>query len=208
MCDTLSIFGIITHKEFYMTEEKVKAKKPFYKRWWFIAWMIIVVVAALGGGESEKNTSSSTANTKSAAPPKISSKPVKENIIGDTVKAGYFEITVNSAGETTNALCEYVCESPGKGNKFIFMDVTLLNTDDEGRMLLEGGTMFAAYNGKNLKFDESELVMQEGWLNFSDTANPLVSLNGKVAFKVPEMLKLDSFQYQPPRSNVRISLKK
>ncbi|WP_240689490.1 DUF4352 domain-containing protein [Ammoniphilus sp. YIM 78166] len=49
-----------------MSEEKVKVKKPFYKKWW--VWVIaIIVIANLGGGDEETNQTAQPAAQQTEA---------------------------------------------------------------------------------------------------------------------------------------------
>ena len=187
-----------------MSEEK--EKKPFYKRWWFIVLAILIVIAGVSGGgdESKKSTSTSSKSTSNQSSEPETKKSVPK--IGDTISTEYFEVTVNNASESLGPLCPDLCDGPGQGNKFLVLDVTLLNTDNEGRMLTDSGTLFIQYKGKEMTFDDSEIVFADGWLGFSDTLNPMVTVTGKIAFKISTAFVLNEFTYQAPRSDKRIAL--
>ena len=186
-----------------MTEQ---VKKPIWKKWWFYAiWFVLIIAAQSqkdGGEPASSNTASAPTTQRSEAPPPAPA--AKTAGIGDTVKTSYFEVTVNSLSFSKFAgTNEFSRVNAGDGNHFAIVNVTFKNTDTEGRSLL-AGEMRADYNGKQLKFDDSQVVLEDGFITF-DTLNPLTKITGNVVFKMPEELQT-GLSYMPPRSDLIIRL--
>jgi len=182
-----------------MTEQ---VKKPIWKKWWFwTIWIILIIVA--NAQQSGGNTAE-TANSNEAKKSAPAAAPAKTAGIGDTVKSKYFDVTVNSISfSKVVGNNEFTRTSAGDGNHFAVINVTFKNTDTEGRSL-SAGELFADYSGKELKFDDAEMIPEEGFISF-DTLNPLTKVTGNVVFKLPEELKA-GLKYAPPRSDVTIKL--
>jgi hypothetical protein len=185
-----------------MTEQ---VKKPIWKKWWFYAiWLILIIAAQSqkdGGEPASSNNTSAPKTEKSAAPPPA---PAKTAGIGDTVKTSYFDVTVNSLSFSKVAgTNEFSRVNAGDGNHFAILNITIKNTDTEGRSLL-AGEMRADYNGKQLKFDDAQVILEDGFLSF-ETLNPLTKITGNVVFKLPEELQT-GLSYLPPRSDLLIRL--
>ena len=180
-------------KEDDMTDQ-MSADKPWYKRMWFIALAVIIVLAALGRGNKDVSSSGSTSAESNAGSVVAT--------VGEKVAAGYFEVTVNSVlKQSCVGSDEFTRTCAGEGNQFLVLDVSLKNIDNEGRLFLEG-SIFVNLNGKELEFDNTETIMEEGYLVL-DTLNPLTSIRGKIVYKVPGAVS-SAFYWNPGRSDVRI----
>ena len=70
--------------------------------------------------------------------------------------------------------------------------------------MIDEGEVRTSHNGKWLKFESPEPVLSDDFITF-DVLNPLTSVRGKVAFKVPAQLE-GPFYWIPPRTNGRIKL--
>lgn len=196
-----------------MSEEK--AKKPFYKKWWFILIVVGGVLAGISGqdGDGPSTASSGSSGSSSDGPSTApsgssgssSKAPPKLATVGDWVETKYFKQRVTSASLTKASLCEYFCEAAPAGSQFLVVSLEIENTDTEGRQLFDDGTVYAVVDGKEYKFDDSETIMDDGWLML-DTINPLVTLRAKAAFKISDKFALTDMQYQFPRSRERIQL--
>jgi hypothetical protein len=162
------------------------------------AFILLGVIANVGkdkDASSPKVASASTSTTEAA-------KPVKSEIgVGQTLKTEYFEITVTKVS-TTNKLNtgnEFTDVSAGEGNKFLVLNTTFKNIDDESRMLIDGEIQIN-YNGKDYKFDKSETIMAEGWGLMLDQLNPLTTKTTKLVYKLPNEVKGVAY-YHPGRSD-------
>lgn len=99
---------------------------------------------------------------------------------------GYFDVTVNDCTisksiETGN---RYSTVKPDPDARFLTVNATFKNTDNEGRLPFEG-SLFISKDGKDYKFDTTETVMSEGYGIRMRSLNPLIKLNTKIVYKVP-----------------------
>ena len=124
--------------------------------------------------------------------------------IGDTVKTKYFEITVNSINFQNRVGNFNFPVYPGQGNKFLVIDITYVNSDNEARTLRSGDVVVRA-DDKEFLFDTAEIVFADRYIAF-DKLNPMVTRKGYIVFKVPEGLKGKVF-YKPASSSELIYLK-
>ncbi|MDG2107395.1 MAG: DUF4352 domain-containing protein [Woeseiaceae bacterium] len=134
----------------------------------------------------------------------VTSSYEKDPAIGDIVQTKYFEVTVNSAyfRDWIGSFSDRTV--PGPENKFLVIEVNYKNTDNEARVLM-AGALVVRVDGKEFLFDQPEVVFAKGYIAF-DSLNPMVTREGNVVFKVPEVLKGDIF-YRPARSTELIKLK-
>jgi len=159
--------------------------KPIYKKWWFIALAAIVVLLIISRFLPDSTTTDS---------------PQKRVGIGEVLKTDYFDVVVNNATidnhiSTGNQFVD-IPEQPG--NKFVILDVTFKNTDNESRMLTDGELIINS-NGKEYKYEKSETIMLEGWGLIIDNINPLTSKTTKIVYKIPSDIKGVAF-YRPGRA--------
>mgnify|MGYP000847875101 FL=1 len=168
-------------------------KPPFYKKWWFILIVILIGYSAIKGGgssteslqttsSSEKSevvkASSSAAETGSS---KIASEEKRElsNKIGDVVKVGDVEYTVNSKEITQNVGGEYGKTANGT---FLVLNVTVKNNGsksitvtDNFFTLLKNKTEYQADGAAGLYANEDAKF-------FLTELNPENSITGNVVF--------------------------
>ncbi|HYE56266.1 MAG TPA: DUF4352 domain-containing protein [Chitinophagaceae bacterium] len=153
------------------------------------AFFLCIAAVACGGGEA------SSVNSEAA---EKSESTVK---IGQVLKTDYFDVTVNSAevSDHVNTGDEMTSVPKEEGAKFLIIDLTLKNTDTESRMMIDGDVLIN-YNGKELKFDNTELIAEEGWGIIMDQINPLMTKKTKVVYKIPAEVKGPAY-YNPGRSD-------
>jgi len=159
--------------------------KPIYKKWWFIALAAIVVLLIISRFLPDSTTTES---------------PQKRIGIGEVLKTDYFDVVVNNVTidnhiSTGNQFAD-IPEQPG--NKFVILDVTFKNTDNESRMLTDGELIINS-NGKEYKYEKSETIMLEGWGLIIDNINPLTTKTTKIVYKIPSDIKGVAF-YRPGRA--------
>jgi hypothetical protein len=79
-------------------------------------------------------------------------------------QVGYFDVTVNdcSISKSINTGNRYTTVKPDPDARYLTVNATFKNTDNEGRLPLEG-SLFISENGKDYKFDTTESVMSEGY---------------------------------------------
>ena len=109
MFTVLTIIGIICFRllnrilgEIIVAKEKVK--KPFYKKWWVWLLAIIIVGAIATGGDSTDSTNK-VIKTNGSSENKDKTESQKEETmakIGDILKVGDVEFTVNSKETAKN----------------------------------------------------------------------------------------------------------
>ncbi len=124
--------------------------------------------------------------------------------IGGTLRTSYFEITLNDAAvgtsiATGNPFIDQEQGRAGSGNKFIVLDVTFKNIDNESRMPTDGALYFLI-NGKEYKFDKTEVILAEGWGLFFDQLNPFTKIRTRIVYKVPAELR-GTVYWQPGRAD-------
>lgn len=115
-------------------------------------------------------------------------------------QVGYFDVTVNDCTisksiETGN---RYSMVKPDPDARFLTVNATFKNTDNEGRLPLEGSLLISK-DGKDFKFDTTETVMSEGYGIRMRSLNPLIKLNTKIVYKVPNELSGEVY-WKPGRN--------
>ena len=150
------------------------------------------------GSDDDKKSTSTTTSAESGGSETAEATATKK--IGETLPTEYFEVTVNNVKvkksvSTGNEFADLKAES---GNKYLIMNTTFKNIDNESRMLMDGEILIN-YNGKDYTFDKSETVMLEGWGLLLDQINPLTSKTTNIVYKIPEELKGVAY-YKPGRA--------
>lgn len=113
---------------------------------------------------------------------------------------GYFDVTVNDCTITKSIDTgnRYTSVKPDPDARFLTVHATFKNTDNEGRLPLEG-SLFINMDGKDFKFDTTESIMSEGYGIRMRSLNPLIKLNTKIVYKVPNELSGDVY-WKPGRN--------
>lgn len=173
------------------TTSQSKPKKPIYKRWWFWLIAVIVVIAIANSGKKSDNSNETNANNESAVKTEVSESQKEETkevfpTIGESLSTDYFQITLNkvSVDKKINTGNQFADLDEEPGNKFLILDITFKNIDDESRMFSDG-SVYINYNGKEYEYDKSETIMLEGWGTLLDQINPLTSKTTKLVYKIP-----------------------
>lgn len=141
---------------------------------------------ALGSSESEQavKVDKSTEETKTEQAEKVentekeASKVSQENFkMGERVKLDNLEITVNNVDVTKgNSFAE-----PKEGNKFIVVDVTLVNEGDKPENI-SSLLMFKLYGEDSYEKEESIFVETKG--NLNGELAPGRTMRGQLAYEV------------------------
>ncbi|MEI6266090.1 MAG: DUF4352 domain-containing protein [Sphingobacteriia bacterium] len=134
---------------------------------------------AIASSDDKKSPSSSGGNS--------SEQSVATSVgIGQTLQTEYFSVTVNkvSINDRVNTGNEFADLKAEQGNKYLIINATFKNTDQESRMIVDG-SVWINYNGKDYEFDKSETVMLEGWGTMLDQINPLTSKTTNLVYKIP-----------------------
>jgi len=165
-------------------DAKALLKKPFYKKVWFwiLAIIVVIIIANLGGEETPKNESAATGSTEKATPAK---EKAEEKVfgIGEVVKVGDVEFTVNSTSTAKNVGGEYGTNAQGT---YLLLDVTVKNVGNEA--ITTDTSFFKLLSGeKTYDADGSASIYANEDTNFFlEQVNPDLSANGVVAFDVTD----------------------
>lgn len=121
--------------------------------------------------------------------------------ISEVLKTRYFDVTVNKvyqnvSVDTGNPLVTLEQEA---GNKYLIINTTFKNTDNESRMMFNG-IVWIDYNGKRWKFDHSETILLDGWGMLMQTMNPLTTKTTNIVFKIPAEIKGPAY-FEPGRAS-------
>ena len=110
--------------------------------------------------------------------------------VGETLHANIFEITVNKVDVTdyVDVGTEFLNLKRETGTDYLIMNVTFKNIDTESRMIVDG-ELLINFNGKDYKFDKSEVIAANGWGLLLDEINPLTSKTTNLVYKIPSDLK-------------------
>jgi len=176
-------------------------KNTKIKKGWKIFFTIIIaiiVLSNLGDDKSASKSSSGIGNESDLDSKSSESKPIS---VGDVLKTEYFEIIVNKVDfeKRVNTRNEYSDLKPEEGVTYLIINATFKNIDNESRML-DDGSVWINYNGKDYEFDKSEVVMAEGWGLLLDQINPLTSKTTNLVYKIPAEIKGNAY-WQPGRAN-------
>lgn len=115
-------------------------------------------------------------------------------------QVGYFDVTVNDCtiSKTIDTGNRYSTVKPDPDARFLTVNATFKNTDNEGRLPLEGSLLISK-DEKDFKFDTTETVMSEGYGIRMKSLNPLIKLNTKIVYKVPNELSGEVY-WKPGRN--------
>lgn len=157
--------------------------------------ILIGIISNTGKNKKEKTVEKSSNSTEQVVEKQTGVK------IGEILKTDYFDISVNKVDLTDRVDTgnEFSDLKPEEGNKYLIINTTFKNTDDESRMIIEG-TIWINYNGKEYEFDKSESVMAEGYGALLEQINPLTSKTTNLVYKIPAEITGDTY-WQPGRSN-------
>eukprot|EP01133_Synstelium_polycarpum_P001333 gene1333-1526_t len=124
-------------------------------------------------------------------------------------QVGYFDVTVNDCtiSKSIDTGNRYSAVKSDPDARFLTVNATFKNTDNEGRLPLEG-SLFISKDDKDFKFDTTETIMSDGYGIRLRSLNPLIKLNTKIVYKVPNELSGEVYWkpalvYLPPVSLIR-----
>lgn len=120
--------------------------------------------------------------------------------MGETLNTSKFIITVHSVKiarnvNTGNFLTNLDTE---QCVLYLIIDATFKNISKESRMLLDGDVLIVSKdNDEALKYEVSEVIMQNGWGIFLEPMNPGLTKRTKIVYKIPNNLSNISVYYVP-----------
>ncbi len=177
-------------------------KNSSIKTLWKIVWTIliaVIVINVFSGSDKKSTTVSNVTNPSSSTAD--SEKKSSGVDIGQVLKTDYFDITVNKAEiqKTVHTGNQYTDLKKEDGINYLLIEANFKNTDNESRML-DDGSVWINYNGKDYEFDKTETVMAEGYGLLLEQINPLTSKTTILVYKIPAEIKGDAY-WQPGRAN-------
>ncbi|MFK3790909.1 DUF4352 domain-containing protein [Pseudomonas piscis] len=115
-------------------------------------------------------------------------------------QVGYFDVTVNDCtiSRSIDTGNRYSTLKPDPDARFLTVNATFKNTDNEGRLPSEGSLLISK-DGKDYKFDTTETIMSDGYGIRLRSLNPLIKLNTKIVYKVPNELSGEVY-WRPGRN--------
>lgn len=127
-------------------------------------------------------------------------KGLEERQAGMQGQVGYFDVSVNDCtlSKSVDTGNRYTTLKPDADARYLTVNATFKNTDNEGRLPFEG-SLFITKDGKDYKFDTTELVMSEGYGIRLRSLNPFIKLTTKIVYKVPNELSGDVY-WKPGRN--------
>lgn len=113
---------------------------------------------------------------------------------------GYFDVTINECTVTKSIDTgnRYSTVKPDPDARFLIVNATFKNIDNEGRLPLEG-SLYISKDGKEFKFDTTETVMSDGFGIRMRSLNPLIKLTTKIVYKVPNEISGEVY-WKPGRN--------
>lgn len=176
-----------------------KVKKPFYKRVWF--WVLIVIIVAIIGsslGGSDDKSANDNGGKKVETTAKSSDKKADDSTkfykVGDTVKVGDVNYTLNSV-ELTDERNEFEENKPAQVVKITYTvkndsendipvgaDVEVYGSDDKkAESYANDNTMGSVASGKQMDVTAHFALNQTGEIEIQ--FSPLVSFEKAAKFK-------------------------
>lgn len=155
-----------------------------------LALTVIVVLISCGKKKSETANASVEAEKKPAV-----------TKVGEALATRYFEVTVNevSLADEIDTGNRFSSKAASEGNKFLVINATFKNTDEESRTITSG-SVWINYNGKDYEFDKAEPIMADGWGLIMKRINPLTSVTTNLVYEIPKEITGTAY-FQPGRSN-------
>lgn len=190
--------------------QKIKVKKPIYKKWWFWVLIVFIGVGIFGGGDNEKDSPKAEVASKqdkennkkevsAEEDPKEEAKEIIEEIeeeviyqIGDSFESGKLGVAVEAVEEKTSftSTNQFVSDVTTEG-KFIAVTAKLTNNDKESRTF--SSTQFKIIDDQGREFGtltSMDLMLILGDKDmFLESCNPGMSRTGIFVFEVPEDLE-------------------
>lgn len=163
---------------------RVKAEKPFWKKWWFILACIIVIAIAAssaGGGDADTGTTAGEASSDTSDDAGDSAETTG---IGSPAADGKFTFTVNSfeCGEDTIGKGFLKAEAKGE---YCIAEVTVENTGDESQ-LMDGSSQYLYIDDKRYSADSDAIFADKrAEAFFIEEINPGLSVDGIIVWDVP-----------------------
>jgi hypothetical protein len=131
----------------------------------------------------------------------VAQEPVQNVQVGEVLRTEYFDVTVSKIyiDDNVNTGNSFSSLKKENGAVYLILTTTFKNIDNESRMI-DDGSVFINYNGKEYEYDHAEPIMAEGWGIMLDQINPLTSKSTNIVYKIPKEIKGPAF-YEPGRNS-------
>lgn len=115
-------------------------------------------------------------------------------------QVGYFDVKINDCivSKSIDTGNRYSSVKPDPDARFLTVNATFKNTDSEGRLPFEGSLLIRK-DDRDFKFDTTETIISDGYGIRLRSLNPLIKLNTKLVYKVPNELSGDVY-WKPGRN--------
>lgn len=116
-------------------------------------------------------------------------------------RVGHFTTTINDCHIKELPLTGNSFTEPKQwpGSRFLVVDVSFKNEDSEGRLPIEG-SLIINYLGRELRYDVTETILQDGYGIYFKSVNPLLSMPTKIVYRVPSEVSGEVF-WEPGRNS-------
>lgn len=100
---------------------------------------------------------------------------------------GYFNANIKSCTTSDKVGTGNPYSEPKQwpGSRFVVIDVLFKNEDSEGRLPV-AGSLIINYKGRELRYDNTESVLLDGYGIYFKSVNPLVSMPTKIVYRIPD----------------------
>lgn len=133
-------------------------------------------------------------------------KNIEEIVLGSANKArearvGYFDVKINSCSAQVLPITYNKHTEPKQweGSRFVVINTVFKNQDSEGR-LPSAGSLIINYQGRELRYDTTETILQEGYGIYFKSVNPLVSMPTKIVYRIPSEVS-GEVSWEPGRNS-------
>jgi hypothetical protein len=119
---------------------------------------------------------------------------------------GPFDIKINSCAVSDLPITKNAYTEPKQweGSRFLVIDAVFKNQDVEGRLPSQG-ELIINYNGRELVYDTTETILQEGYGIYFKSINPLISMRTKIVYRIPNEVS-GEVSWVPGRNTDRVRL--
>lgn len=99
---------------------------------------------------------------------------------------GHFDVTIKSCSVTDGPITgnNYTEPKNWPGSRFVVIEADFKNLDQEGRLPSEG-SLIIKHNGRELRYDSTESILQEGYGIYFKSVNPLITMPTKIVYRIP-----------------------